>query len=301
MPDRKPHLDSLAVTAVVVCSLLWGLNQVASKVALQEMPPLLQAAARSLVAAALVLAWALRRRIPMFARDGTGRAGMLAGALFAIEFACVFTGLNYTTSSRMVVFIYLAPFVVALGMPFIAHNERLNAAQTAGLVIAFTGVAIAFAEGFTQPAAGPRQWWGDLLGVLAALFWGATTLVIRASRLNSAPAEKTLFYQLGVSGPLLLGGAWAMGETWPATLSILTWSSLAFQTVVVSFASYLVWFWLVRHYPATRLSAFTLLTPLFGLMLGALLLDEPVTPRLLGALAAVVAGIALVNRRSGAG
>ena len=77
----------------------------------------------------------------------------------------------------------------------------------------------------------------------------------------------------------------------------LTWASLAFQMVVVSFASYLLWFWLVRHYAATRLAAFTLLTPVFGLLLGALLLGEPITPRLVIALAAVAIGIVMVNRQ----
>ena len=74
--------------------------------------------------------------------------------------------------------------------------------------------------------------------------------------------------------------------------------SLAFQIVVVTFASYLVWFWLIRHYPATRLASFTMLTPVFGLLLGALLLAEPITARLLVALATVAAGIFLVNRKT---
>ena len=197
----------------------------------------------------------------------------------------------------MVVFIYLAPFVVALGMPFIARAERLSALQLAGLAAAFGGVAYAFAEGFTQPSAGERQWLGDALGVLAALLWGATTLAVRATALSTASAEKTLLYQLAVSGVLLAVAAPLAGESWPARLSWSVVGLLAFQTVIVTFASYLLWFWLIRHYPATRLSSFTLLTPVFGLLAGALLLGEPVTSRLLVALAAVAAGIYVVNRR----
>ena len=78
----------------------------------------------------------------------------------------------------------------------------------------------------------------------------------------------------------------------------LAWAALLFQVVIVTFASYLLWFWLVRHYPATRLSSFTMLTPVFGLLLGAVLLAEPVTARLLIALATVAAGIYLVNRKA---
>lgn len=297
MPDRKAHLDTLAVVSLIVCSFLWGLNQVAAKAALGEVSPLVQAAVRSIGGVLLVLVWARLRGIALFQRDGTLPGGLLAGALFAAEFSCIFIGLQYTTASRMIVFIYIAPFIVALGMPFIAKAERLSALQTAGLVLAFAGVASAFAEGFTQPAIGPKQWIGDTLGVMAAAFWAATTLSIRATRLGSASPEKTLAYQLGVSGVLLGLGALWNGDTWPQQLSALAIGSLAFQTVVVVFASYLLWFWLVRHYPATRLSAFTLLTPVFGLLMGVLLLGEPITARLLLALAGVGVGMALVNRR----
>jgi drug/metabolite transporter (DMT)-like permease len=297
MPDRKTHLDTLAVVSLIACSFLWGLNQVAAKAALAEIPPLLQATVRSFGGVALVLLWARMRGIPLFQRDGTLPGGVLAGALFAAEFACIFIGLQFTTASRMIVFIYFSPFIVALGMPFIARSERLSALQTSGLVLAFAGVASAFAEGFTQPAIGPKQWIGDALGVLAAVLWAATTLSIRATKLGTASAEKTLAYQLGVSGVLLgLGSLW-LGESWPQQVSAMAAGSLAFQTVIVVFASYLLWFWLVRHYPATRLAAFTLLTPVFGLLMGVLLLGEPVTARLLLALGGVTVGMVLVNRR----
>ncbi len=298
MSERKSQLDTLAVAALVLCCFLWGLNQVAAKAALPEIPALWQAALRSGVAAVLVWIWARGRGIALFARDGTLAGGLLAGALFAAEFFCIFIGLQFTTASRMVVFIYLAPFVVALGMPFIARSERLSAVQVGGLAFALAGVAWAFAEGFSQPAAGPRQWIGDTLGVCAALLWGATTLAIRASRLTSASAEKTLLYQLVISGVVLTTTALVMGTPLPTRVSPLASASLAFQVVVVTFASYLVWFWLIRSYPATRLASFTMLTPVFGLLMGAVLLGEPITPRLLIALVAVAAGIVLVNRRA---
>jgi drug/metabolite transporter (DMT)-like permease len=294
--ERKTHLDGVAVVALLLCCTVWGLGQVSSKVALAEMPPLLQAAARSCGAATLVALWARARGIALFECDGTLPAGIWAGLLFAIEFGCIFTGLKFTTASRMVVFVYLAPFVVALGMPLIARNERLDGWQSVGLIAAFSGVAWAFAEGFQQPSVGERQWIGDALGVAGAVFWGLTTLVIRGTRLSLASPEKTLLYQLTLSGVSLGLAAWLNGESWPDRLSALPAWSLAFQIVVVSFASYLLWFWLMRHYPATLLSAFTLLTPILGLLAGVVLMGDPLTLRLVIALAAVSAGIALVHR-----
>jgi len=296
MRDRKDHLDGLAIGLVLLCTALWGANQVAMKWALQEMPPLWQAAARSLGAALLVAAWARWRGLPVWRRNGTLGAGLLAGVLFAVEFGCIFVGLQFTGASRMVVFIYMAPFVVALGMPLIAPSERLDGWQMLGLLAAFGGVVWAFIGGFLAPAVGPYQWLGDALGIAAAVLWGLTTLVLRGSRLSTALPEQVLLYQLVVSGVALAVASVAAGEPWPATLTVRSLGPLAFQTVVVTFASYLTWFWLLRHYPATRISAFTLLAPLFGLVAGVWLLNEPVTLRLLGALAAVSFGTALVNR-----
>ncbi|MDQ6683996.1 MAG: DMT family transporter [Pseudomonadota bacterium] len=296
MQQRRAALDGTAMAVLVLCCFLWGLNQVAAKATLAEVPPLWQAAMRSMGGALLVWGWAAWRGIRLFERDATLPGGLVAGALFAAEFFCIFVGLQYTTASRMVVFIYVAPFVVALGMPLVASGERLTTWQAAGLLLAFAGVAWGFAEGFTRPAAGPRQWLGDSLGLLAGVLWGATTLAIRASALGRASAEKTLLYQLAVSAVLLAPAALVAAPLPSLALSPLAWSALAFQVVVIAFASYLAWFWLIRHYPATRIASFTLLTPLFGLLLGVGLLGEPITPRLVLALIAVSAGIFIVNR-----
>ena len=292
---RKDQLDARAVIVLLTCCTIWGISQVAAKLTLVEVPPLLQAGVRSMGAAVLLVLWSHWRGLRLGEKDGTGPAGLLAGVIFAVEFACVFIGLQFTTASRMVVFLYTAPFVVALGMPLIARSERLSAQQIAGLLLAFSGVVWAYAEGFTGSAAGPKQWLGDALGLVGALLWGLSTLCTRGTRLSTALPEKTLLYQLVLSGFALTAASAFSKETWPSSLSAGVWGLLLFQMGVVTFASYLAWFWLVRHYPATRAAAFTLLTPIFGLLAGVLILNEPLTARLLMALVAVCAGIALVN------
>ena len=297
MTDRRQHLDPRAVLLLVGCCLLWGLQQIVAKSTLPLMPPVMQAALRSAAAALLVWAWAASRGIPLFKRDGTLPGGLIAGLLFAAEFVCLYIGLGYTSASRLVVLLYLSPFVVAAGMPFIARSERLAPLQIVGLVLGFGAVVVAFSDGLARGTAGGQQWIGDLLAVVGALLWGATTLAIRATRLSVAPPEKTLFYQLAVSAVAMGAVSVLRGEAWPTEWSALLWGSMFFQSVVVAFASYLIWFWMVRHYPATRLASFTFLTPLFGLLLGWALLDERITPQLLLALCGVATGIWLVNRR----
>jgi drug/metabolite transporter (DMT)-like permease len=238
-----------------------------------------------------------RKGVPILTGDGSGRAGVAVGIVFGLEFCFVNFGLHFTAASRLVVFLYLAPFVVAIGMPFIASTERLNRTQTVGLVAAFAALAFAFEEGLVADDALPLQWLGDTLAIGGGILWGATTLMIRATRLSTAAPERTLFFQLAVSAPVLLLVAALAGESLPAA-TVEGAASMLFQAVLVAFASYLIWFWLLRHYPATRVSAFTFLTPVSALLFGALLLGEPITTRLLVALAGVALGIQLVNRRS---
>jgi drug/metabolite transporter (DMT)-like permease len=158
------------------------------------------------------------------------------------------------------------------------------------------GVALAFSEGFSGPGSA-TQLRGDALALAAGTLWGLTTLVIRSSKMATASAEKTLFYQVAVTAAIAPLLSLALGETWSFSYSPWAWTSLALQTAIGAFASYLAWMWMLRHYPATRLSSFTFLTPLFALVLGVVWLGEPLTAQLVLALAGVAVGIVLVNRK----
>ncbi|MGV3569516.1 MAG: DMT family transporter [Ramlibacter sp.] len=299
MRERKDHLDGLAVGILLFCCLFWGFQQILIKTTVDEVPPLWQAALRFAIATALLLAWCAWRRVKLFERDGTLWPGLLAGALFAGEFSCIYLGLRDTAASRLTVFLYTSPFVVAVLLPRVVPAEKLRGLQWVGLVIAFAGVAWAFSEGFTG-ASTPRQLRGDALALLAGTLWGLTTLVIRATSLGKASAEKTLFYQVAVTtavAPLL---SLALGENWTLAYSGMAWGSIALQSVIGAFASYLAWMWMLRYYPATQLSSFTFLTPMFALLLGVVVLDEPLTVQLVLALIAVAVGIVLVNRKKAA-
>jgi len=294
--ERKAHLDSQAVGILLACCLFWGGQQVLVKATLPELPPVFQAGLRFVGATVLLLLWCRRRAIPLWQRDGTLGAGLLAGVLFAAEFAGMYLGLQHTTASRLTVFLYTSPFWVAVLLPLFAPSERLRAVQWVGLACAFAAVVFALREGFGP--GGGATWRGDLLGLLAGAMWGLTTVTIRATRLATASPEKTLFYQVAVSAVALPLLSLALGEAWVWHWSAFAATSLALQTAVGAFTSYLAWMWLLAHYPATRISAFVFLTPLFALLAGALWLREPVTPSLVAALALVAVGIVLVNRRA---
>ena len=292
-PQSRP-LDALAITVTIALCLTWGFNQVAVKLAIHDIPPLIQSALRSLLAAILVGAWAQFRGISLFKRDGTLFAGIAAGTLFAVEFMLIYRGLIWTTATRAVLFIYLAPFLVVLGSRWFIPGDHFHFSQWLGLLLSFVGIIIAF--GLPTPTADPHQMLGDVMMIAAAAAWAATTLVIKASALNRVSAEKTMLYQLVVSAPLLAASALAFGEHMDAVPSALAVGALAYQIVWVVSVTYVVWFALVVRYSASRLSAFTFLTPLFGVAAGHLVLDEPLTPPFALAVALVALGLALVNR-----
>jgi drug/metabolite transporter (DMT)-like permease len=236
--------------------------------------------------------------VPLFTHDASLKAGLLAGALFAAEFACIYLGLQATSASRLTVFLYTSPFWVAVLVPLWVKSEKLRGWQWLGLVCAFSGVAFALREGFAGNSAVNLR--GDLLALAAGMFWGLTIVVIRASNLAKISAEKLLFYQLAVSAVTFPCLSLTLGEVWVWQFSPFAITSLLLQAVVGAFASYLAWMWMLGRYPATKVSVFVFLTPLFALLFGALWLKESVTPGLLAALAAVAVGIALVNRQRAA-
>jgi drug/metabolite transporter (DMT)-like permease len=195
------------------------------------------------------------------------------------------------------VFLYTSPFVVALLLPRLVPAEKLRPIQWVGLVIAFAAVGLAFSEGFSG-ASTARQLRGDALALAGGVLWGLTTLVIRASNMARASAEKTLFYQVAVTAVTAPFISLALGETWSLSYSAYAWGSIALQTAIGAFASYLAWMWMLRHYPATQMSSFTFLTPVFALVFGVVLLKEPLTLQLMLALCGVAVGIVLVSRKN---
>jgi drug/metabolite transporter (DMT)-like permease len=293
MDERKP-LDTLATTLMLMLCVIWSLQQVAIKAVGDSMAPLLQIALRSGVALLLVaglMAW----RKEGFDWSGW-RAGVVVGALFAMEYLFVAEALRHTSAGHTVVFLYTSPVFAAIGLHMKLPAERLSTTQWSGIGLAFAGVAYAFLGGAAATATGATNvsLRGDLLALLGGAAWGATTVTIRTTRLSVTAPNQTILYQLGGAFFLLLPATVVLGQT-HFRPTPLVWASLAYQTFLMSFASLLAWFWLLRHYLASRLGVFTFLTPVLGVVLGALLLGEPLKPQFVVGALIVLLGIATVS------
>ncbi len=295
MKPNNAVLDFKGIALLIIICASWGLNQVAIKVIIPDVSPILQAGIRSIGASFLVLVWMKIRRIPVLKKDNTLFWGIIVGLLFSVEFILIYWGLGFTNASRAVIFLYTSPFVVALGAQLFIPGEKLNKMQISGLCLAFLGIIVAFNESVNLPT--KQMLIGDIMLMAGAVIWGATTVVIKMGPLASIAPSKTLLYQLGVSALVLPVAALVFKEPGITNLTPLVIGSLVFQVVWIAFVTYVAWFWLISNYAVSRLASFTFLTPLFGVIAGAIFLSEQITIYLICALVLVGTGIYLVNRR----
>jgi drug/metabolite transporter (DMT)-like permease len=289
--DRRDNIDTVAALLMLLLTFSWALNGVAAKLSNSGFSPIFVTLARSALGAVLVYGWCLYRNVPLFNRDGTLWSGLLVGFLFGVEFTLIFFGLDYTSVARGTLLVNTMPFWVLVGAHFLL-GERMSMRAVLGLALAFAGVVMVFSDKLSLP--GPEAIWGDLMCLGAGLVWAATTIAIKRTRVVTASPEKILLYQLVVSAVMavpLLPLTPVLRE-----VSALAVGALLFQAFYVVAFTYILWFWLMRRYPAAALSSFAFLTPAFGVLLGGLLLDEPLGPRIFIALALIVAGLIIVNR-----
>jgi drug/metabolite transporter (DMT)-like permease len=289
---RRDSVDGFAAVTMVGLTFVWGLNQVSVKIANTGFDPVFLAVVRSAIAALCVWAWCGVARVQLFEKDGTLGSGLLVGTLFGLEFVLIFVALDHTTAARGTLMLNTMPFWALIGAHYLL-GEHMRWTSWAGLVLAFAGVGLVLSDELSLPERSAI--FGDLMMILAGMLWATTTLVIRRTKLAEASPEKTLLYQLAVSSiitlPLLsLSGPPLREVTWLATSMVL------FQGMFVAAFTYLLWFWLVRRYPASGLSSFTFLSPVFGVLAGGILLGEPLSWRIFAALVMIAVGLVIVNR-----
>jgi drug/metabolite transporter (DMT)-like permease len=295
LAGNKGALDLKAILILLVLTVLWGFNYTAIKVSNQGISPVFACAIRSAIASFFGILYCLKTREPLFHTDIRLFHGAMVGLLFGLEFALIYFGMLYTDAARSVVFVYLSPFVVAIGAHLYLKDDRLTLLKTSGLVLAFLGILSVF---YGKPrGAGPDMILGDILEILAAVLWGATTLYIKRFMAGKVQPIHTFLYQLVFSIPILLLVSFLLEPRWITRLDPIIVSSLLYQSVVVAFASYLVWFKLIHDYAVSRVSAFTFFTPMFGVLFGILFLGEEFTLSLMIGLPLVSLGIFLVNWR----
>jgi drug/metabolite transporter (DMT)-like permease len=295
-PTKDPaYIPATGVVLLVFLCLLWGGNMVSIKISNQGIPPILGALVRSVLSATLLWAYACFKGQRVFLDAADLKHGVAIGGMFGVEFLMLYYGLDLTNASRAVIFLYTQPLWTALGAHFFLSAERLSVMKSMGLFLSFAGLVTVF--GSKAGTLGDLYWVGDLLEVGAAALWAATSIYIKRFMLNKPITHyQTLFAQLFFSIPVLALGFLIFEWGKPLHLEPLVVGSLVYQGVIIAFMSYLVWFWMIHRYQVSRLAAFTFLTPLSGVILSGVILNEPLTAILIVGLVLVGGGLYLVNR-----
>jgi drug/metabolite transporter (DMT)-like permease len=290
--ERKDRIDLFGATALILFALNLAFNQVVIKVTTGGFSPVFSAGLRSAGAIIVLLIWIRLRGqawdIPRSALFG----GVLSGVIFALEFTCLFIALDLTTVSRVSVIFYTMPVWMALTAHFVFAGEQLTKPKIAGLLMAMSGVALALSD----RGGGAVSWTGDLLALASAFGWMAIVLCVRLTPLSQVPPAQQLLFQVAGSAPILLIIAPFFGPLLRDVAPIHI-AGLAFQIIAVASLGFMVWFWLLKIYPAASVASFSFLTPVLSVILGWLLLSEDVATSVWIALVLVAGGIYLINRK----
>ncbi|MDU8926540.1 DMT family transporter [Alisedimentitalea sp. MJ-SS2] len=290
--ERKDHVDAAGAAAMILFAFLLGFNQVVIKVSTGGFQPVFLAGLRSVGAVVAIWAWMRWRgiaiRIPHEARVGA----LLLGLLFTAEFIFLYLSLDRTSVGRASIIFYSMPVFVAIGAHLMIAGERLNTVRALGLLLAMGGVVWVMSD----QGAGQGDILGDVMALLAAMSWAGIALVVRVTPLERVAPEVQLFSQLIISAVLLMIAALFFGP-FIRDLQPIHWAGYAFQTLAIASFGYLFWFFLMKRYPASGVASFSFLSPVFGVGLGWLFLNEAVGPEIIGGLMLVAVGITLINRR----
>jgi len=289
------HVPLSGVALLILVCLIWGGNMVSIKFSNAGVPPMAAATIRNTVAALCLWGLALAMGRSVWMKGADLRHGVIIGILFGLDFLFLYWGTVFTVASRAIIFLYTHSIWAAIGAHFFLKGDRLTPIKTSGLIIAFAGVISVFGVRASNLPA--TYWIGDLLEVVAALFWAATTVYIKkVASVRPIDHFQTLFSQLFYSLPVLVIGWLVLDLGKPIVLTTPVVGALFYQSLLVAFFSYLLWFWMIHTYAVSRLAAFIFLAPLFGVLLGGILQGDPLPIQLWVGLGLVASGIYLVNK-----
>ena len=293
--ESRDYLDLKAIVTILILTLIWGFNFPTIKYVNQGIAPVFASTVRSVIASVCGLIYCIQKKEKLFHTDIRLFHGFMVGLLFGLEFACIYFGMLYTDAARSILFVNLSPFVVAVGAHFFLKGDRLTLLKMIGLILAFTGIVTVF--GGRPKTAKTTMIFGDVLEITAAFLWGATTLYIKRFMAEKVKPIHTFLYQLIFSIPVLLIVSFILEPQWIYKIDTSILGLVIYQGMIVAFMSYLIWFKLIHEYSVSRLSAFTFLAPIYGVLFGILFLKEEFTFSLMVGLPMVCFGIFFVNWR----
>jgi len=293
-PASRLPLDRAGFWMLFTLAVLFGANNMLIKLGNDGLQPVFFAAMRSLVAGLALYAWMRLRAIPL--RLDLWRGGVLIGLAFSAEFFFLFIALDQTTVVRASVIFYAMPLWLALMAHVLFPGDRLTWTRLAGFGLGFSGVVLTLVTG--REALSGGSLWGDLAALLGGICWALIIVCARLTKLQGTAPETQLMWQFAVSAPVLMALAPLYGGSFIRDFDLGHLALFLVHTLGIVTMGFLAWFWLLARYPASSVASFSFLTPALSVALGWLVLGEPVAATTPLAVAALLLGLFLINRKA---
>jgi drug/metabolite transporter (DMT)-like permease len=282
--DRR--LDARAAFLAIFAMAVLGGSYTAGKFALQDLPVFGMLLARMLVTVATLGAFALLMRIPLLYNRDAARFILLQSAFFLMAQTLLFIGLTMTSAGRASILFNMQPFFTLLLLPLLVPTERLTRRRWLGTAVAFIGVALVLAERGTGG--------GSLLVLISALGWTGNVILNKRMPSEVNPVAVIFWGAVGaVPVFAILALLFESNAAWNPGVAAI--ASVLYLGMVAAGLGFVLVVWLINTYSASRVNVFVFLSPVFGVLIGWLLLGEPIGAMQAAGAAAVAAGILIVS------
>lgn len=292
-PAEDGPLTTGAVLFTVLLCVLFGANAVAIKISLTGLGVFTSAAIRFSLAALTILIWALLTGKALRLSYAQFRLLTVLAVIFYVQLSLFYIGLSKTTASHGTLIANVLPFVVLVLAHFFIKGDRISAGRIIGLTLGFSGVLVLLGD---TAELSREALWGDLIVLSSVLIWGGNAVYTKRIITWFEPSQVTL-YPVAMAAPLFLLSALFWDQPMVRQVDVPIVSAMMYQSFVTASFGLLGWTTLIKRYGATTLHSYIFIMPLSGVFFGIVLLDEPLTIRLIGAIVLVTAGLVVVNKK----
>lgn len=288
--DNPDFTFVAGILSVFLCAV-FGSNAVAIKLAFAGLGVFTTAAIRFSVAALAIFVWARATGQTIGLKKGQLHQVLILAALFAIQLSMFYFGLSKSNASRGTLIANLLPFWILFLAHFFIPGDRITGRKFLGILLGFGGVAFMFAEtkGVT---AGFRV--AELIILLATFIWACSVIYLKRIIAGFSPFQITL-YSMIFSVPIFFLEALLWDAPMVSQLDSKVIGAVLYQSLVTAAFGFVAWNTLLQKYGAVALHSFIFIMPISGVVLGGVVLGEPITLKILTALALIVAGILVVH------
>ncbi len=292
-PENQ-QLSFFSASFTAFLCVIFGANAVAIKVGLSGIGPFTTAGIRFGLAALVIFIWSRMTGQTLFIKKGQLSHILTLSAIFAVQLSLLYLGISKTSASRGTLLINLQPFFILFLAHYFIPGDQLTKRKLLGLLLGFSGVAFVFLEkkGITSDFR-----IGDMILLLVAFIWACNGVYTKKIIADFHPYHLVL-YPMMISVPFFFFQAWIWDEIMFIHINMKVLGALFYQIFVTASFGFVAWTSLLQKHAAVALHSFLFIMPISGVVLGGVILDEPITSKIILALILIAMGILTIHLKT---